>query len=549
MFRKGIGHVVFILSRQERELALMHAVEAFELVLVLLALIIALYWVALKLQMLPSAALLIGGGVLAFVPGLPSISLDPELALVLFLPPLLMDGAYFTSLGRFRRHLPGILSLAVGTVVFTTLAVGMAAHWLAPELPWAACFALGAIVSPPDAVSARAVLKGVTLPRRLTALLEGESLLNDATGLILFRFAVAATLSGVFHTGEAVRSFVTVAVGGVIVGLAVAAIWVFVIKRLQDRTLGVVTTALLGWFAYLAGEAVHVSGVIATVSAGLVLGWYQHEIVSANGRLVGRSFWHVLVFVLEAMVFILIGFSLRGVIERMGGIGAVPASMLYAVLGVIVTVAIARFIWIFGSDVLLSAARKLGLKKARPLGWRQATVLGWAGMRGVVTLAVPLTLPVDMPGRDLMLVCAFSVIFATVVVQGSSLGWLIRMVRPIDTDPPAKMGMVATETAMARARMATVEKLAYAPDGTLIHPQLLQEYQRRMAFMERYEQDSAAILENLRPHFDVLLQSIASGREELIRIHRAGHIEDEVLHELERDLDVEEIGITFQRGD
>jgi Na+/H+ antiporter len=527
----------------------MHAVEAFELVLVLLALIIALYWVALKFQLLPSAALLVGGGVLAFVPGLPSISLDPELALVLFLPPLLMDGAYFTSLGRFRRHLPGILSLAVGTVVFTTLAVGMAAHWLAPELPWAACFALGAIVSPPDAVSARAVLKGVTLPRRLTALLEGESLLNDATGLILFRFAVAATLSGVFHTGEAVRSFVAVAIGGVIVGLAVAAAWVFVIKHLQDRTLGVVTTALLGWSAYLAGEAAHVSGVIATVSAGLVLGWYQHEIVSANGRLVGRSFWHVLVFVLEAMVFILIGFSLRGVIERMGGIGAVPASMLYAVFGVIVTVAIARFVWIFGSDVLLSAARKLGLNKARPLGWRQATVLGWAGMRGVVTLAVPLTLTVDMPGRDLMLVCAFSVIFATVVVQGSSLGWVIRLVRPVDTDPPARMNMVATETAMARARMATVEKLAYAPDGTLIHPQLLQEYQRRMVFMERYEQDAAVILENLRPHFDVLLQAIASGREELIRIHRAGHIEDEVLHELERDLDVEEMGITFQRGD
>lgn len=167
----------------------MHAVEAFELVLGLLVLVIGLHWLALKLHWPPATALLVGGGTLAFVPGLPQISLDPELALVLFLPPLLMDGAYYTALGRFRRHLPGILSLAVGAVVFTTLVVGVVVHTIIPELPWAACFALGAIVSPPDAVSARAVLKGVHLPRRLEALLEGESLLNDATGLILFRFA------------------------------------------------------------------------------------------------------------------------------------------------------------------------------------------------------------------------------------------------------------------------------------------------------------------------------------------------------------------------
>src|SRR5688572_29086436 len=203
----------------------MHAVDAFELVLTLLAIIIVLHWLALKLRLPPSTALLIGGGALAFVPGLPSVSLDPELALVLFLPPLLMDGAYSTALGRFRRHLPGILSLAVGAVIFTTLIVGMVAHWLVPGLPWAACFALGAIVSPPDAVSARAVLKGVSLPRRLTALIEGESLLNDATGLILFRFAVAATLSGAFNAGDAIQEFAVVAIGGVIMGLGVAAAW------------------------------------------------------------------------------------------------------------------------------------------------------------------------------------------------------------------------------------------------------------------------------------------------------------------------------------
>lgn len=527
----------------------MHGVEAFELVLGLLALVVALHWLALKLRWPPATALLVGGGALAFLPNLPEISLDPELVLVLFLPPLLMDGAYYTALGRFRRHLPGILSLAVGAVVFTTLAVGVATHWLLPELPWAACFALGAIVSPPDAVSARAVLKGVTLPRRLLALLEGESLLNDATGLILFRFAVVATLSGLFDAGDAVRSFAFVAIGGALVGAAVAAAWLFVIRRLGERVLVVIMSVSLCWAAYLAGEALHVSGVIATVAAGLVLGWYQHVILPADVRLVATSVWQTMVFVLEALVFILIGFSLRGALERIGGITALPASMTYALLGVVLTVVVARFVWIGGSEGLLKLARAAGLKRARPLGWRQATVLGWAGMRGVVTLAVALTLPLDMPGRDFMLICAFAVIFATVVVQGSSLGWLIRKVRPVDEDPPAKMQMPACEMAMARARMAVVEKLAYAPDGTLIHPQLLQEHQRRMTFMERYEADAGNVMEDLRPHFDVMFAGIAAARAELIRIHRAGLIEDEVLHELERDLDMEQMGLTLQRGD
>ncbi len=527
----------------------MHAIDAFELVLGLLALVVALHWTALRLGWPPATALLVGGGALAFTPGLPAIALDPELALVLFLPPLLMDGAYYTALGRFRRHLPGILSLAVGAVVFTTLAVGVVAHWTVPELPWAACFALGAIVSPPDAVSARAVLKGVRLPRRLEALLEGESLLNDATGLILFRFAVAATLSGVFHTGEAIQSFAFVSFGGAIVGVAVATVWVFLAKRFQDPMLVMLITILLCWAAYLAGEAAHVSGVIATVAAGLVMGWYQHVILSAAVRLRATSAWQILVFVLEALVFILIGFSLRGAIERIGGVEAIPASMIFVLAAVVLTVAIARFVWIFAAEALLALAYEAGIKRARPLGWRQATVLGWAGMRGVVTLAVPLTLPIDMPGRDLMLFCAFAVIFVTIVAQGSSLGLLIRTIQPVDSDPPAKMAMPAAEAAMSRARLAVIERLASDADGTLIHPQMLAEQQKRVRFMERYEADASTEMDNLRPHFDVMLQAVAAAREALIRIHRSGLIEDEVLHELERDLDMEEMAITFQRGD
>jgi CPA1 family monovalent cation:H+ antiporter len=526
----------------------MHPVETFELVLVLLATIVALYWAASRVGFPPSAALLIGGGALAFLPGIPEISLDPELALVLFLPPLLFDGAYYTAFGRFRRHLPGILSLAVGAVLFTTLIVAVTIRWLVPELPWAACFALGAILSPPDAVAARAVLQRVRLPRRLQALLEGESLLNDATGLVLFRFAVAATLSGTFNAGEAVGSFVLLALGGAAVGVAVALAWIAVMRRMTDETLVVATATLLCWAAYLGGEALHVSGVIATVAAGIVFGWYQHVVLAAKIRLQGSAFWRTLVFSLEALVFILIGFSLRGVLERVGGLEAVLMTMAVPLIGIVAAVLLARFAWVFGSDSLLFMLRRAGLKRARALGWRGATILAWAGMRGVVTLAVALALPARMPGRDLMLVAAFAVILVTVILQGSSLGRLIDRVGPEDEDPAAPIDMAGAEAAMAGAKAAAMEVHAYGPDGALLHPQLLEQYRHRAQAIQRYAGDADSFTPGIRAHFDAVLAAIAAARAELIRMHRQGLIEDEVLHDLERDLDLEELGARYQQG-
>ena len=525
----------------------MNPVEAFEIVLALLAMVLALHWAAQKVGLPPATALLVGGGALAFVPGLPQVALNPELALVLFLPPLLMDGAYYTALGRFRRHLPGILGLAIGAVLFTTLIVGVVTHWLVPQLPWAACFALGAIVSPPDAVSARAVLQTVELPRRLRALLEGESLLNDATGLVLFRFAVAATLSGVFDPGAALGMFAFLTIGGVVVGVAVAVAWMFAVRRIDNQTLIITGSMLLSWGSYLLGEAVHVSGVIATVAAGLVFGWFQHVNFSASVRLRATSFWQTSVFILEALVFILIGFSLRGVLDRVGGTDVIMTTFAPAIAGVVIAVILARFVWVFGSDAILNILRTLGLQRARPLGWRQATVLSWAGMRGVVTLAVALSLPEAMPGRDLMLVVAFAVIFATVVMQGTSLGWVISHVDPADIDPPAPMSLPESEAEIARAKSEAVEARAYDADGALIHPQLLNQYRKRFEATQRYAANQGEFTETFNAHIDVVLVAIAAGRAELIRQHRAGLIEDEVLHNLERDLDVEEMGMILQR--
>jgi len=211
-------------------------VATFEFVLLLLVAILGLEVLAKRTGLPPAAALIVGGIALAFVPGIPAFTIDPDPVLVLFLPPLLMDGAYFTAWSDFRHQLGGILSLAVGAVAFTTLVVGLAAHWLVPGLPWAACFALGAVVSPPDAVTAKAVLARVTLPRRLTVLLEGESLLNDAAGLVLFRFAVAAALTGAFSLGGATVAFGVLALGGLAVGAGIGLVWVRLLRTLEDPT-------------------------------------------------------------------------------------------------------------------------------------------------------------------------------------------------------------------------------------------------------------------------------------------------------------------------
>ena len=521
----------------------MHPVETFELVVGMLVAIVALHWLAARLHWPPSIALLIGGGALAFLPGVPVFHLDPDLVLVLFLPPLLIDGAWVTEIARFRRHFLGILSLAIGAVVFTTLVVAWVAHWLFPALPWAACAALGAIVAPPDAVSVRALLGRVKLPRRLSTLLEGESLLNDATGLVLFRFAVAAAMGGAFHPGAAVGQFVVLAIGGAIVGLVIGRVWIALARRLHDELTLIVSFTLVGWLTYLAGEALHVSGVIACVTAGLVLGWYQHVTLTAAARMRGTYFWTVLVFVFEAIVFMLIGMSLRDVLDRAGGIGSVLQETGWPLLAIIGATIAARFTWVFGSNLFLWLRARMQPGHEGPLDTGSAIVMSWAGMRGVVTLAVALSLPDAMPGRDLMQVIAFGVILVTVVVQGSTLGLAIRLtaVRPTAADAPP-LDLIAAEQAMMRAQLAVVETLARAADGTVLHPRLLEQYTRRVTVGEAFDGTPQERVEAIAAHYSLIIAAVTAGRAELVRLHRAHQIDDETLHSLERDLDLEELG-------
>jgi monovalent cation/hydrogen antiporter len=521
---------------------MMTPVAQFEFVLALLVAVLVLSVLARKLRLPPAAAFILGGAALALTPGVPALELDPGLVLVLFLPPLLMSSAFLTVWRDFRANIVPILMLAVGAVLFTTLVVGVVAHAVVPGLPWAVCFALGAIVSPPDAVAAEAVLERVNLPKRLVALLQGESLLNDAAGLVLFRFAVAAALTGTFHAGEAAAVFAGVTLGGIAVGVVVGLASSFVLRRIREVDFAITVTLLAPWAAYIGGEQAGASGVLATVVAGMVIGWRQHEDMSAAIRLRSRAFWGVMVFVLESLVFILIGLSLRGVLARIGS-AADAAVLLGIAAAVVASVVLARFAWIFAS---VWVRRALPGNHFRP-SYAAATVASWAGMRGVVTLAAALSLPDALPGRDTVIFVAFVVILVTVLVQGSTLGPLIRMlgaegIRTHETVP--ETGLLREEQAWARiahAQLAAIQAESRQQDGSERHPRLLEQYTHRARISLDYAADRDALRPREIEHFQAVLAAIRAGRAEALRMHRAGEIHDHVLTALEQELDLQEL--------
>lgn len=523
-------------------------VELFHYLLLLICGAGALTWLAERISIPPAVVLLLGGCVVA-VAGKRVPDMDPALLLVAVLPPLLMSSGFYTAWKEFRQELASIASLALGAVVFTTVAVALAVHAVNPALPWAACFTLGAIVSPPDAVAAKAVLERVALPRRLMVLLEGESLLNDAAGLVLFRFAVAAALTGAFSLEHAVVRFAELGLGGVAIGFVVGKLVVWFLKQLDDDYLVITVAVITGWIAYIAGEMVEVSGVIATVTAGMIVGWHQHEVFSAAVRTRGTAFWQVIVFLLEAMVFVLIGLSLRGAIHRLGGFEQVLATMVPPMFAVLAAVIVSRFVWIYAVEALKWPVRGIARRGEAP-DWKAATIMSWAGMRGVVTLAIALSLPEAMPGRDVILVASFAVILVTVLLQGTTIGPLIRLLRLPQREERAAHHLTEPQTwaYVEAAQLAAIQPLVRDENGVVIHPRLLEQYTYRAELTERAKDEPAYPAEVRTAHYDVVLAAIRAGRAELLRLHRSGRIHDEMLHALERDLDLQEVSAQHARG-
>ena len=422
--------------------------HTFEILLILVAVSVALAYVADRLRMPPAVALVIGGIGLAFVPGIGTVAFEPELALALFLPPLLQASAYRTDWPAFRFNLRPILLLALGAVFFTAAAVAIVARLLVPDLPLWAAIALGAIVAPPDAVAAAAVLKRVKLPKRIVTVLEGESLINDASSLVLYRFAVAATVAGTFSLGSGVLQFFGASIGGAVLGWVVGRVAMWVFDRVDDTMLDITISLLAGFVAYFAAEQVHASGVLAAVTCGLVLGRQQHAAFTAQSRLGLAAVWEFVEFLLTALIFMLIGLQLRGIVERLEGYDAGTLTLLAAAVSL--TLIVSRFVWVFPA-IWLPRMLSQRFREEDPLPpWSHAAVLSWAGMRGVVSLAAALALPERFPGRDIIVFLAFCAIFATLVVQGTTLAWVIDRVGLQEEDAT----LPEPETAQARAELA-----------------------------------------------------------------------------------------------
>ena len=516
----------------------------FEVVLLLIAACVVLTVIAQRLRLPQAGALIIGGLALALVPGMPAIELDPELVLVLFLPPLLLLSAYMTDWRAFRADLRIISQLAVGAVAFTTFVVGWTAHLVLPDLPLAACFALGAIVSPPDAVAAKAALKGLNLPSRVVTLLEGESLLNDATGLVLYRIAVVAALTGTFSGAGAVGSFALLILGGVALGVACGYAASALIGRFLDGELGVAASFLTAWGSYILGERLHVSGVLATVACGIVMGVRQHALLDAEQRFRSQAVWEVISFVLESLIFILIGLSLRSVLDRMD-LGTIASQQTLLQVGaVVIAVIVSRFLWIIPITYGVRFVAPTLLRRDPYPPLRIPVVMSWAGMRGVVSLAAALALPTAFPGRDFILLATFAVILVTVILQGATLGPLIRLLR-FDRGGAVDRGALAEDVArigIVAAQIAVIEAAHEVDNGENRHPRLLEQLRFRLAAIQRSIEAEGALAHVRTGHFEAILQSIAAGRAELIRMFRAGEIDAEVLRALEKELDADEIG-------
>ena len=412
---------------------------AFGLV-VLVAAVIAVTGLCRRLNLAPPLILIAVGIVASYLPFIPEVQLSAEVVLIGLLPPLLYSAALNTSLVDFNANRRPILLLSVGLVVFTTLGIGALVHLLLPTLPWWAAFAIGAVVAPPDAVAATAIGRRIGLPRRIVTVLEGESLLNDATALVALRTAIAATVS-VAAVG---LDFLVAAGGGLLVGLAVTFVVAKVRRRLTDPLLDSGLSFVTPFAAYVAAEEIHASGVIAVVVAGLLLGHKAPILQTAQSRIAERTNWSSIAFLLESTVFLLIGLQARWIIADVLA-GELPfARVLLICAAVLVGVIVLRMVWVFLSRFLLL--------RGLDTPYSYTLIVAWAGMRGVVTLAAAFVIPEDTPHRDVLLLIAFTVTAGTLFLQGFSLPWLARRLHVPSPDPAAD--------ALARADLLNQASLA-----------------------------------------------------------------------------------------
>jgi Na+/H+ antiporter len=518
-------------------------VDETELILVCLVAVALLAIVARKIGVPYPILLTVGGVALALIPGLPVIHLEPKLIFNLFLPPLLYPAAIFTSWRDFRGNLRSILPLAIVLVLLTMAVTAYLFHDLV-GLPLAVGFVFGAIISPPDAVAALAVTQNLRVPRKIVVILEGESLVNDATSFISFRFAVAAVMTGTFSLAQASVQFLFVAAGGICVGLAVGWLVVQLQKRLDNPPVQTLFSLLTPYVAYFSGENLHVSGILAVVIAGIYYGWRAPRILSGRMRLQALPVWEMVTFILNGILFMLIGLQLPQVVAALAP-GTVTRAVWLAIVLVAVIVLV-RFAWVFGATYLPRLLSPT-FRRRNPAPWKQTALIAWIGMRGADSLAAALAIPFVLPsgqpfpGRDLILLLTFCVIFATLVLQGLTLTPLVHWLKIKDdriTEKEERLARLKANEA-ALARLEEIASSKRATPKTI--ERLRSEYEDRIRQLRIEEPDGASVRRLYSRDFEELARDVLqTERDTVIQLRNEEAINDQALRRIQRDIDLAE---------
>jgi Na+/H+ antiporter len=522
-------------------------VHASSLLFVMLGAIVVVAVVAKRFNVPYPIAFVVGGSLLAFAPQLPPIELDPNIVFLIFLPPLLFSGGWLTDWKVFKENARPIGLLAIGLVVATTGAVGIVAHALMPQIGWASAFVLGAVISPPDAVAAGSVFERFSVPSRILAILDGEGLVNDATALVIFRFGVAAVLTGTFSLVSAGAAFVGVALGGVALGLAFGYGMVKLLLllrkfQLSDHLIDTAIQLILPYTIYICGDALHVSGVLATVTAAIFISRRANRIFDAEGRIVAFAVWDLLIFLLNGFVFLLIGLELRTIVHD----PTFALRELWIGLLISLLVIVVRIAWVYPATYLPRLIFKGISRREGVPGWNYIFIIAWSGMRGIVSLASALAIPLrtddgrPFPGRDEIIFITFCVIFVTLVIQGLSLIPILKWLR-IDGDD-LREREVEVRVAALRAGIAGLHALEPTFDSTEeweVEGRILGEYEYRIAhLLGRLD----GTLTETDVAYDHRLQekALAAERHEIARLREAGEVPDEIFRDIHYDLDLAE---------
>jgi len=514
--------------------------------LALLVAFTALLAAAPRLRVPYPILLVLGGLALGFAPGVPEIQIPPQVVLFGILPPLLYSAAFFTSLRDLRANKRPIGLLSTGLVLCTTAGVAWVAHSAVNGLPWSSAFVLGAVVSPTDPLAATSIAQRFGIPRRIVAIVEGEGLVNDGSALVLYKFAVLAVVSGSISMSSATLSFIWTVVGGVGIGLALG--WVIrqVRLRLNNPPLEITIALLTGYFTFIPAYLLGASGVLAVVTAGVYVGWYTPQLTTVETRLQGDAVWEILTFLLNGLLFVTVGLSLPAVLDGLGG--HITTTLVWQALAVVAAVIVIRFLWVFPATYV-PRALSTRIRAADPYPpWQYPALISWTGMRGAVSLAAALAIPlhtdagVDFPGRDLIIYLTFAVILATLVGQGLTMPMVIRALG-LEDDGVAEREAVKARIHAADAALNRIDQLSdeeWVREDTADRLRRLYRF-RRSRFAERFTGDGDGAIEERSAAYQQLLRELINAeRQAVVELRGAGAIGDDAMREVHRELDLEE---------